>query len=111
MPSMGIVFFALLAVVVLVVVGAAFMGLVVQLLWWGLIGLVIGALARLVVPGPRPLGVLATVLFGIAGALLGGILASALDVGWIIEFIIAVLVAAILIALFTGADRRRTATG
>ena len=102
---MGVLFFVLLAIVVLVVVGAAALGLVLSLLWWALIGLVIGALARLVLPGPRPIGVLRTVLFGIAGALLGGIIASALDVGSLIEFVIAVLVAAVLIAVF-GAERR-----
>jgi hypothetical protein len=53
----------------------------------------------------------ATILFGIAGALLAGILPSALDVDAILEVVIAVLVAALLIALLTGADRRRAATG
>ena len=104
---MGLVVILLLAVVVLAVVGAAVMGIVAQLLWWALIGLVIGALARLVVPGPRGLGLLETALFGIAGALLGGIVARALDVGGVIQFVIAVLVAAVLIAAFGSASRDR----
>lgn len=94
---MGFVFFLLLAVVVLVVFGAAIMGLVASLVWWALIGLVIGALGRLVLPGPRAIGIAATILAGIGGALLGGILANALDVGSIIEFVMAVLVAAVLV--------------
>ena len=104
---MGLVVILLLAVVVLAVVGAAVMGIVAQLLWWALIGLVIGALARLVVPGPRGLGLLETALFGIAGALLGGIVARAFDVGSVIQFVIAVLVAAVLIAAFGSASRDR----
>ena len=95
---MGILFFALLAVVVLIIFGGAIMGIALTLLWWGLIGLVIGGLARLILPGPRPIGVVATALIGIAGALLGGIIARALDVGSILEFVIAVLVAAVLVA-------------
>jgi len=109
MVPMGVLFFVLLAIVVLVVVGAAALGLVVSLLWWALIGLVIGALARFVLPGPRPIGVLRTILFGIAGALLGGIIANAIDVGSILEFVIAILVAAVLIAVF-GIERRGAPT-
>ncbi|HLI15654.1 MAG TPA: hypothetical protein VKV23_06355 [Acidimicrobiales bacterium] len=36
-------------------------------------GLVIGALGRLVVPGPNPMGVVQTILVGLAGSLLGGL--------------------------------------
>jgi uncharacterized membrane protein YeaQ/YmgE (transglycosylase-associated protein family) len=36
-------------------------------------GLIIGALGRLAVPGPQPMGILATMLVGIAGAVAGGI--------------------------------------
>lgn len=95
---MGIIFFALLAVVVLIIFGGAIMGIALTLLWWGLIGLVIGGLARLILPGPRPIGLLATALIGVAGALLGGIIARALDVGNVLEFVIAVLAAAVLVA-------------
>jgi uncharacterized membrane protein YeaQ/YmgE (transglycosylase-associated protein family) len=38
-------------------------------------GLVVGALARLALPGPDPMGILATIGLGLAGAFLGGILA------------------------------------
>ena len=37
-------------------------------------GLIIGALGRLVVPGPQRMGILSTILVGIAGSLLGGLL-------------------------------------
>jgi uncharacterized membrane protein YeaQ/YmgE (transglycosylase-associated protein family) len=103
---MGVVFFLLLAVVVLVVVGGAVMNILGLVLWWALIGLVIGGLARLVLPGARGIGVLQTILFGIAGSILGGIVANAFDVGGLIQFIIAILVAAVLIVSFGSASRQ-----
>lgn len=102
----------ILAIVILalVVLGAAALGLVLSILWWALVGLVIGALARLILPGAQDLGLLATALFGIGGSLLGGIVARALDVGSILQFVIAVLVAAGLIALVSASrDRSRSA--
>ena len=52
----------------------------------------------------------ATALFGIAGSLLGGIVANDfLDVGWIGQFLTAVVVAALLV-LITGAGRSRSAS-
>ncbi len=43
-----------------------------------IIGLIAGALARLLVPGRDPMGIGATILLGIAGSFLGGFLADAL---------------------------------
>ncbi|MBX6332635.1 MAG: GlsB/YeaQ/YmgE family stress response membrane protein [Gemmatimonadaceae bacterium] len=51
-------------------------------LWlhWIILGLVAGALAKFLVPGRDPAGCIITVLLGIAGALIGGWVGSAL--GW-----------------------------
>jgi uncharacterized membrane protein YeaQ/YmgE (transglycosylase-associated protein family) len=70
------------------------------ILTWLLIGLVIGGLAHLLVPGRNRVGVLRTVLFGIAGALVGGLVTAALlgPGHMIITFIVALIVAALLIA-------------
>jgi uncharacterized membrane protein YeaQ/YmgE (transglycosylase-associated protein family) len=95
----------LLAVILLVLLGVAVVGVALKLLWWALIGLVIGALARLVLPGMQPIGWLGTVLAGIGGALLGGIVADAFDVGGIVELLLAIAVAAALIAAFAGSTR------
>ena len=69
-------------------------------------GLIIGFLGRLVVPGPNPIGILATILVGIAGAFIGGMLTAAV-VGtahpWI-ALIVEVLVAALFVSLLS---RRR----
>ncbi len=45
-------------------------------LWWLIIGLIAGALARLIMPGKDPMGVLATVLLGIVGSVIGGLVAG-----------------------------------
>jgi uncharacterized membrane protein YeaQ/YmgE (transglycosylase-associated protein family) len=105
---MGIVLILLLAVIVLFLVGGFVIGFVLELLWLALAGLVIGALARLVLPGEQTTGVLGTILAGIGGSLLGGIFGDALDAGWFVTFLIAVAVAAGLIALLS--STRRTAT-
>jgi uncharacterized membrane protein YeaQ/YmgE (transglycosylase-associated protein family) len=38
-------------------------------------GLIVGALARLALPGPDPMGILATIGLGLAGSFLGGVMA------------------------------------
>jgi uncharacterized membrane protein YeaQ/YmgE (transglycosylase-associated protein family) len=95
----------ILAIVVLLIVGWAVVGLALKLLWWALLGLIIGALARLILPGRQEIGWLATAGAGIAGALLGGIIANALDLGGLLQFIVAVAAAAAVIALLGGARR------
>jgi len=52
-----------------------------DILWWLIVGLVAGWLAKLVVPGREPGGFLATMAIGLVGSLLGGFLARALF-GW-----------------------------
>jgi uncharacterized membrane protein YeaQ/YmgE (transglycosylase-associated protein family) len=49
-------------------------------LWTIIIGLVVGAIAKLLMPGRDPGGYIVTILLGIAGALLAGFLGRAL--GW-----------------------------
>jgi len=54
---------------------------------WILLGLFAGAIARAVIPGrTEPGGCIGTTAVGILGALLGGFIASALDVGEIDDF-------------------------
>jgi uncharacterized membrane protein YeaQ/YmgE (transglycosylase-associated protein family) len=48
------------------------------MLGWIIFGLVVGALAKLVMPGRDPGGFIITILLGIAGAVLGGFLGRAL---------------------------------
>src|ERR1700750_1205058 len=66
------------------------------IIWWILIGLVVGAVARLVIPGRQHIGILVTILIGIVAAIVGGILTAALLGARhpLIPFIVALLLAA-----------------
>ncbi|MEU3227509.1 GlsB/YeaQ/YmgE family stress response membrane protein [Streptomyces sp. NPDC006976] len=81
-------------------------------LWAIIAGLVIGLLAKLVVPGRQPIPLWLTILLGIVGALVGNALASAFGVrdtagiDWI-RHIFQIGVAAVLIALVSPAWVRR----
>lgn len=70
-----------------------------------IIGAIIGALGRLVVPGRNPIGILATVLVGIVAAVVGGYIGAAIGVGGWLTFLIGVLLAAIGVALLSGGTR------
>jgi uncharacterized membrane protein YeaQ/YmgE (transglycosylase-associated protein family) len=54
------------------------MGLLVYIVFLVLIGLVVGALARLALPGPDPMGIGITILIGIAGTFIGGLIMAVL---------------------------------
>jgi uncharacterized membrane protein YeaQ/YmgE (transglycosylase-associated protein family) len=80
---------------------------IVQILGLIIIGIIIGVIARLVLPGRQRIGMLMTVLLGIGGALIGGIVASAIGTGdiWelnIIGTVVGVIAAAGLIAAAEG---------
>lgn len=75
-------------------------------------GLVIGALARLIKPGKQNLGLLATLLLGLAGSVIGGVIANLLGTGGVFElnvlgFVIAVVAAVLLIGTAEGLAGRR----
>jgi len=74
-----------------------------------LIGLVVGALAKLIMPGRDPGGVFVTMLIGIAGALVAGFLGRLLGlyaVGQGAGFIMSLLGAILLLALYRLATHR-----
>ena len=79
------------------------------ILGWLLVGLVVGSLARVLLPGRSPVGCLGTIFIGIAGAVLGGKLWSELfgrqkGIAWIGSILVAMLLLAIFKRL-TPADR------
>ena len=78
-------------------------------LWIVLIGLVIGALAKLIMPGKDPGGIIVTVLLGIVGSLVATGVGRA--VGWYQEgeaagFIMSVIGAIALIAIYRAVKRQ-----
>ena len=63
-----------------------------------MVGLIAGALAKWVMPGPDPGGIIVTILIGIAGALLGGYLVGLVGIGGgVITTILTATVGAILL--------------
>jgi uncharacterized membrane protein YeaQ/YmgE (transglycosylase-associated protein family) len=55
------------------------MGTVGVILSWALCGLIVGLIARVLVPGSHPLGILRTILLGVVGAFVGGLLYWAIN--------------------------------
>ncbi len=80
-------------------------------LYWTVLGLVAGTLAKFLVPGRDPSGCIITVVLGIAGALIGYWLWGALGgsdtrgIDWI-RWVISIAAAALLSFLYTGLTRR-----
>lgn len=52
-----------------------------SILWMILLGLIAGAIAKLIMPGKDPGGIIVTIVLGIAGSLLGGFLFNAIGIG------------------------------
>lgn len=83
-----------------------------HILWMLIIGLIVGALAKLVMPGKDPGGVIVTMLLGVAGSLVAGFLGRSL--GWYYEgesagIIASILGAVILLAIYRAVlGRQRT---
>jgi uncharacterized membrane protein YeaQ/YmgE (transglycosylase-associated protein family) len=80
-------------------------------LWMLIIGLVVGAIAKFLMPGKDPGGFIVTILLGICGALVAGFLGRAL--GWYGEgepagFVASVIGAILLLVLYRLLTKRRT---
>src|SRR5207248_3910318 len=74
-----------------------------HLLWMIIVGLIVGAIAKLIMPGHDPGGIGVTILLGIAGSIVAGFLGRA--VGWYAEgqsagFIASIVGAVILLAIY-----------
>jgi uncharacterized membrane protein YeaQ/YmgE (transglycosylase-associated protein family) len=85
-----------------------------NLIAWVIAGLIIGAIARLLVPGRQPMGILMTIVLGVVGALVGG------GISWMIwgdpgepfsahawpGYLLSILGAVLVLALYLYANRR-----
>ena len=67
------------------------------ILWMLIIGLIVGAVAKLIMPGKDPGGIIVTIILGIAGAFLAGFLGRAL--GWYGEGDVAGFIASVIGAI------------
>ena len=77
------------------------------MLFWIIVGLIAGMLAKWAMPGDDPGGIIVTIIIGIVGAVLGGWLLSLLGIGagagsggWIFSIIAGVIGAVILLAIY-----------
>jgi len=78
---------------------------------WIVFGLIAGVIAKLIMPGKDPGGFIITILIGIAGALIGGFIATALGFGSVDgfnfgSFIVAILGAILLLWLYRVMKKR-----
>lgn len=84
-----------------------------EFLWMLIIGLVIGALAKLIMPGRDPGGAIVTTLIGVAGSLIAGVIGR--SAGWYERgeaagFIASVIGAILLLAIYRMVVGRRVGT-
>jgi uncharacterized membrane protein YeaQ/YmgE (transglycosylase-associated protein family) len=83
---------------------------VLHIIWMMIIGLIVGSLAKLIMPGRDPGGILVTMLLGIAGSVVGGFLGRLLGLyapGQRAGFIVSTLGAILLLALYRLVTRHR----
>ena len=83
----------------------------IAILSWIVFGLIVGALAKLVMPGDDPGGIIVTILLGIAGAVVGGMIGRAMGFYGPEEaagYLMSILGAFVLLALYRMVARRRT---
>ena len=86
------------------------MGILILILLLAVSGLVVGALARLALPGPDPMGILATIGLGLAGSFVGGLIAY-LFMGRSGGIIFSILGAILLLYLYRRFVQHRPLTG
>ena len=80
------------------------------ILGWILFGLIVGLVAKLLMPGRDPGGMIVTMLLGVAGALLGGFLGQAMGLyreGEAAGFVMSLVGAVALLVLYRLIVRRR----
>ena len=81
------------------------------ILGWIIFGLVVGVLAKILMPGKDPGGIIVTMLLGIVGALLGGFIGRALNFyqpGEPAGLLMSIVGAVLVLAIYRAMVRRRT---
>jgi uncharacterized membrane protein YeaQ/YmgE (transglycosylase-associated protein family) len=71
-------------------------------------GIIVGALGRLINPGPDPMGWLVTIAIGIGAMLLVGLVISGFWLGFILAVIVAAVLVTVVQKVLPGSDRRVT---
>ncbi|MDQ2724311.1 MAG: GlsB/YeaQ/YmgE family stress response membrane protein [Actinomycetota bacterium] len=102
-------FLALIVILVLLFVVLPIIGLALwTLITTVVVGLIIGALGRLAIPGQQPIGLVATVVCGLSGSIIGGFVGQhVLSAGRFPTVLAEIVVAALAVLVVTRAGRRR----
>jgi uncharacterized membrane protein YeaQ/YmgE (transglycosylase-associated protein family) len=81
--------------------------MITALLFWIIVGLIAGALGKLIMPGDDPGGIIVTIILGVVGAVIGGFLLSLIGIGggastggFIYNIIAGIIGAVILLAIY-----------
>ena len=81
--------------------------MITALIFWIIVGLIAGALAKLIMPGDDPGGIVVTIILGVVGAIIGGFILSLLGIGggastggFIYNIIAGIIGAGILLAIY-----------
>jgi uncharacterized membrane protein YeaQ/YmgE (transglycosylase-associated protein family) len=100
---------ALLLLLVALFVVLPLVGIALWALWTTIVvGLILGALGRLVVPGPQRIGFLATLVAGLCGSIVGGFLGQhVFHIDRLLTVLLEIGVAAAAVAAFAAATRRQ----
>jgi len=85
-----------------------------HLLWMIIVGLIVGALAKLIMPGNDPGGIIVTILLGIGGSIVAGLIGRSL--GWYTAgepagFLASIVGAVIILAIYRLIIGRTSGTG
>lgn len=84
------------------------MGVILFIISLIITGAILGALGRLAIPGPNPMSIGMTILVGIGGAFIGGIIGALIGAGAALVFILEVLGAALIVYLMQRRGVSRT---
>jgi uncharacterized membrane protein YeaQ/YmgE (transglycosylase-associated protein family) len=88
-------------------------GIVTAILSAIVVGLIVGALARLIVPGTKGMSIIATILLGIAGAIVGSLVyglvggTDTAGIDWI-RLLIQVAAAAVFVGIYAGVAGKKS---
>jgi uncharacterized membrane protein YeaQ/YmgE (transglycosylase-associated protein family) len=78
--------------------------------WAAVLGIIFGALGRLIVPGRNPIGAFATIVCGLAGSLVGGLIGHAIG-GWFVTLLCEIGVSAAAVAFWSASHRTPVGAG
>jgi uncharacterized membrane protein YeaQ/YmgE (transglycosylase-associated protein family) len=104
---LNVVILAVFALLVLIFVILPLAGMAIAwVIWTAVIGIFLGALGRLIVPGPQRIGAMATIACGLVGSLAGGVIGQSAGLHRLATLLVEIGIAAVAVALWSGTHRR-----